>query len=309
MRKILLFITFSLFGISVYSQTKRVECVEVYERNKTTPNDILSYEYDSQGRLIRIYDEEKYRTHQEEILFSYNDANGTITIEGFGDGVHNKDIIGKSVLTINNGRVTKLYYQNLWDEIEYDFAYNNEGEWIEVSINGQTVGNNIWEDGNIVNMEGEYWAFGETTSFTDYNYPESFPIFYTPSMEYSAIDMPSPFFHFCSLFGKRQKKLPASAIYDEDSMMTYSYKLDSEGNIVEIVEQEEYLHSHHVTEYRIVFHYGEATVTGINLLKHNSVTQNNIRFNLSGQKLSKYVKGLTIIKDSKGNVRKYINLK
>ena len=303
MRKILIVLLSCLYVAIGYSQPKRVEKIEVYEDiNSTTPRHIFIYEYDNQGRLARIYDEYDYNHHQEELLFYYDEDNSTITIEGFGDGQFNKDILQRNVLTIKDGRVSELYYYDKASDEEFDFdlIYNSDGELIQWNCDGIPFYNLIWEGGDIVNIEYEDGT-AEVTSFSDIAIPESFPYYCIPGTEYDAVDLPSGIMHFGALFGKRQAKLPASVI-DDGITYTYTYETDAEGNVIEIIQTEE--HSSTFTD-RIVYYYGDATVVNIASPTQNRDRDSNI-FYLSGQHSSNIHKGLNIIRTSDGKVKKVL---
>lgn len=308
MRKILILLVSCLYVAIGYSQTKRVEKIEVYEGiNSTTPRHIFIHEYDTQGRLARIHDEDSYIRHNEEILFSYDEDNGTITIEGFGDGKRYDDILGKNVLTIKDGRVTEMYiYDKVYDEgFDFDLIYNSEGELIQWNCDGISFYNLFWEGGNIVKNEYED-GVTEVISFSDISIPESFPYYCMPGTEYDAVDLPSGIMHFGALFGKRQANLPASVLCTEDHYSlsyTYTYETDAEGNVTEIIQTTSFSSSSYID--RIVFHYGDATVVNIASPTQNRDRDSNI-FYLSGQHSSNIHKGLNIIRTSDGKVKKVL---
>ena len=302
MIRILLIILTLAVSSFCQAQSKRVKQIDCYyKENSSTPYESFLYVYDVNGRLIRIYDEANYNKYQQELVFEYDDISGKITMKGLMPGFNRGyECKGTYVLTIAGGRITNVSgVSGYGEEYAYDLSYNSQGEWTGLSMGGETVYQNIWENGNMVKqIIGD--RFAEVTAFTDIDYPSSFPFFYIPGMEYDAFDKPGALYHFGNLFGKRHAKLPASAkvVYDAWDTInhSYTYTLDAEGNIVEIVQILEvlgYLYDY----WRLVFHYEDAT-SSIDNIRVKSDEVNSI-FDLSGHRLTSPHKGMNIINGKK----------
>lgn len=296
MIRILLIILTLAVSSFCQAQSKRVKQIDCYHKeSSSTPDESYLYVYDENGRLIRIYDEANYNRYQQELVFEYDDISGKITIKGLMPGYKGgHEDKGTYVLTIAGGRITNISeVTGYGEEYAYDLSYNSQGEWTGLSMGGETIRQYMWENGNMVKMIAEEYV-SEVTAFTDIDYPSSFPFFYIPGMEYDAFDMPSALFHFGNLFGKRHAKLPASAKSDYD--INYSYTLDAEGNIVEIVQILEVWEGYFDYE-RLVFHYEDAT-SSIDNIRVKSDEVNSI-FDLSGHRLTSPQKGINIINGKK----------
>ena len=298
MIRILLIILTLAVSSFCQAQSKRVKQIDCYyKENSSTPYESFLYVYDVNGRLIRIYDEANYNKYQQELVFEYDDISGKITVKGLMPGFNRGcEYKGTYVLTIAGGRITNVSgVTGYGEEYAYDLSYNSQGEWTGLSMGGETVYQNIWENGNMVKrIIGD--RFAEVTAFTDIDYPSFFPFFYTPGSEYGIFDTPSPLYHFGNLFGKRHAKLPASAKTGYDVGINYSYTLDAEGNIVEIVQILEVWEGYFDYE-RLVFHYEDAT-SSIDNIRVRSDEVNSI-FDLSGHRLTSPQKGINIINGKK----------
>lgn len=305
MNRILVILVVLAFTSLCQAQNKRVKQIDCYFNDGSTkPNKEYHFVYDSSDRLVRVYDDENYSRYQQELVFEYDDNNSTITIKGLMPGYKDEhDDKGTAILTVENGRIISMLsiYDDEDGPEEYlaNLSYNSQGEWTGIQMYGEELQQNMWNNGNMVMMlsDGEVC---EVTSYTDINYPASFPFYYVPGMEYDCFAMPSALYHFGSLFGKRQQKLPATAkvTYDDYhvAVLNYSYQLDSEGNIAEIVQTWQLGET---SDYeKLVFHY-EDSPSSIRSVNIGGMNKNASYYDLSGRHLKLPQRGINIINGKK----------
>lgn len=273
--------------------------------------------YDDYGRVNKA-EHIKADGTRNDITITYSADGKTITLLGSGPSVYS-DVMTKSVVTLENGRITKMvadFNSTYGDFVESNniiFDVDGGLQQIEASYNyasGRTEGPYTyalaWSGGNIISFTVDASVMNFTYSAIDT--PATFPFRMDIGFDFENFDSPSPLNYIdIKYFGKLSSKLPASTVRYRDGEVretnTISYDLDGNGDVKAIDFTNTYMGTttkHHLDLYYTDVHTGIDAVTS-----ETNVVPSRI-YNVSGQRLPALSNGLNIIKTVSGETIKVI---
>lgn len=207
------------------------------ENNKKELNDIIKFEYDKNGNVVKVY--EQYGNNSDEIdITEYIwDSNKSIT------SYWENDEYIKYTLT-NNQITDILSHEYVWyvwmeerelDEDFYRCTYDKDGNLIEILFK-----DNEEDDYELVNEQT--WNNGQLSMAKDYDYERVITLHYDNQTcknffpllaDYIANNEFSDDYIFMAqpeLLGVRTSKLP-SKIIDGSCIISFDYELNAYGNV------------------------------------------------------------------------------
>ncbi|RHV87552.1 DUF4595 domain-containing protein [Odoribacter sp. OF09-27XD] len=170
------------------------------------------YEYDKQGRIIKLECTETYNNKTSVYHSFYTYEKNKIVVDDDGD---------KYIYTLNDkGLIIKSSDPEYGD---IDYQYNDQNQLIRIQGNYENF-NITWKDGNIT--KEEYSDKNQTHAYTySYNNNENKTIGLNVMYDFGTLNNP---LFYCGYFGSTNKNL-VSASSDRGS--SYEYEFDKDGYV------------------------------------------------------------------------------